>query len=171
MVRKQNQTKALSLPAPHFPGSTPCLHSQFFSLMLYPGLPRVAPCPSSSPSSSSDLPTPGLCLTFPSLLSRGFPYLGCTSCVCPQLHWLPQLWFHGTSSNCVPSLFSQLSQGLGLPSTTVKPLSGLWVFLENIFIEKETWVVQCCWVSSVVYPRETLVLATLRMLICKYLSQ
>lgn len=93
VVRVQNQTKA------PLPACSP--FSRFNFLLSFPILqPHALPwspqgatqsCPSSSPSSSSSgLPAPGLlqCLTLPSLLSCGFPCLGCALWMCPQLQSL-----------------------------------------------------------------------------------
>lgn len=118
MVRKQNQTKALSLPAPHFPGSTPCLHSQFFFLMLYPGLPRVAPKVALPP-----LPPPPLTCPLQDCASHFHHCCPVFFPVLDVLHGCAPSFTGCLSSNCVPSLFSQLSQGLGFPSPTLKPLS------------------------------------------------
>lgn len=136
------------------------LFSRFNSLPSFPILqPHALPwfpqgatqsCFSSSPSSSSNLSTPWLCFTLPSLLPCGFPCLGCALWMCPQLHSMEP------AQLCPQPLPTALPR-FGLPSPTLKPLSGFWVFLESIFMEKVRRVVPSCWVSSVMCPGGNLV--------------
>lgn len=73
----RHNRRRLSLPSSHFSGST----SRLLPILLPPAPARspqgsTRSCPSSSPSSCSDLPVAGLFLMLSSLLCSGFPFLG-----------------------------------------------------------------------------------------------
>lgn len=143
MVRKQRQKpKHLTLPSSHCPSSTSRLYSLFFGLLVSPGqhlelLFLLSLAVERAVSHTFLAAMPWFALSWVPFHRGATTFAGWLCC------GLPGAAVEPARTNCVHHEVSPTSSHRGHPSTShtgtqppkinVKPFSGLWVFLENIF--------------------------------------